>query len=59
MGRRSLDERHIRKLIRGSSSYLVTLPIQAIRDLGWKKSQKLVVELDRRGKRLIIKDWER
>lgn len=35
----------------------VTLPIEYIRKLGWREHQKLVVE--KKGKNLIIKDWEK
>ena len=42
------------KMGRGKS-YGITLPISAIRNLGWKERQKLVVT--QKGKRLIIEDW--
>jgi len=59
MARRKLNERNIRKLTKmgRGKSYGITLPISAIRDLGWKERQKLVVT--QRGKRLIIEDWKR
>jgi bifunctional DNA-binding transcriptional regulator/antitoxin component of YhaV-PrlF toxin-antitoxin module len=55
-----LGERNIRKLSRVGSgkTYTITLPIEAIRELGWQKKQKLVVEPDFENKRLVIKDWE-
>ena len=59
MARRRINERNIRKLAKSKTSYLVTLPIEAVRDLGWKKSQKLIVEADKRRGRIIIKDWEK
>ncbi|HED06008.1 MAG TPA: hypothetical protein ENI61_04925 [Ignavibacteria bacterium] len=59
MARRKINERNIRKLAKSKTSYLVTLPIEAVRDLGWKKFQKLVVEVDKRRKRIIIKDWKK
>ena len=59
MARRKINERNIRKLAKSKTSYLVTLPIEAIRDLGWKKSQKLVVEFDKRRNRIIVKDWKK
>ncbi|HEC30654.1 MAG TPA: AbrB/MazE/SpoVT family DNA-binding domain-containing protein [Candidatus Yonathbacteria bacterium] len=59
MARKKLEERNIRKLTKtGGNTYYVTLPIEAIRSLGWKKSQKLVVEVDERRERIVIKDWE-
>lgn len=60
MARRKLEDRNIRKLAKGKSgSYSITLPIEAIRDLDWQKSQKLVVEIDKRHSRLVIKDWKK
>ncbi|MCK4540376.1 hypothetical protein KAU09_04445 [Candidatus Parcubacteria bacterium] len=54
-------KRNIRKLAKvgGGSTYAITLPIDGVRELGWQEKQKLVVELDKRRKRFIIKDWER
>ena len=57
MGRRRLEERNIRKLGKGATSYFVTIPIEMIRDLGWKKFQKLVIEVDHRHHKLVIRDW--
>ncbi len=60
MSRKKLEERNIRKLTKtGGTTYYVTLPIEAIRDLGWRKSQKLIVEVDERRERIIIKDWKK
>ena len=57
MARRKLEDRNIRKLSKGTSSYYITLPIEQLRKLGWRKSQKLVVEVDKRRERIVIKDW--
>jgi len=60
MARRKLEDRNIRKLAKGANgSYHLTLPIEAIRSLGWRKSQKLIVEVDeqQQQERVIIKDW--
>ena len=59
MARRKLGERHIRKLTKGTTSYSITVPIEAIRGFRWRKSQKLVVEIDFRRKRLVVKDWKK
>jgi hypothetical protein len=50
----------IRKLFKtgGDSTYGVTLPIGTIREFGWQDGQKLQVEVDKKNKRFIIKDWE-
>ncbi len=58
MSRKKLEERNIRKLTKtGGTTYYVTLPIESIRELGWQKSQKLIVEVDKRRDRIVIKDW--
>lgn len=59
MGRRKINERNIRKLGKGATSYHVTVPIEAVRDLGWQKGQKLVVDVDMRHSELVIRDWEK
>ncbi|PIT90961.1 hypothetical protein COU17_03345 [Candidatus Kaiserbacteria bacterium CG10_big_fil_rev_8_21_14_0_10_49_17] len=59
MARRKINERNIRKLGKGATSYYVTVPIEVVRDLDWQKGQKLVVEVDARHKELIIRDWEK
>ncbi len=60
MSRRELDKRNIRKITKsGGDSYSVTLPIEAIRNLNWRQGQKVVVEVDKKRKRLIIKDWKK
>jgi hypothetical protein len=47
----------VRKLTRvGASSYYVTIPLDYIRELKWREHQKVVVK--KRGKKLIIEDWE-
>jgi len=54
-------DKNIRKLAKvgGGATYSVTLPIDAIREFGWQEKQKVVVEVDLKNKRLIIKDWEK
>lgn len=58
MARRILNERDIRKLTRtgGGKSISVTLPIEFVRELGWKDRQKVTVK--KVGKKLIIEDWK-
>lgn len=59
MPRRKLEDKNIRKLGRMGSgkSAFVTLPIDWIRDLGWKSKQKL--KLSKKGSKIIIEDWEK
>ena len=58
MSRRTIENRNIRKLARvGSSSLGVTLPIEIVRALKWKKFQKVVIK--KSGKKIIIEDWKK
>jgi hypothetical protein len=58
MARRKIGEQNTRSLGKvGNGSYMLTLPIAHIRELRWQDNQKVVVELDKKGKRLIIRDW--
>jgi len=51
-----MSERNVRKLMKtGNGSILVTLPIEYIRDLGWREKQNVVVKRVKGG--LLIKDW--
>jgi antitoxin component of MazEF toxin-antitoxin module len=55
--RRKLKEKNIRKITKvGGTSYAVTLPIEFVKELGWRERQKVVVK--KVGKRLIVSDWE-
>ena len=57
MPRQKLHQRNIRKLTKlGGRSIGLTLPIDIIRELGWRERQKVVVT--KRGKTLTIKDWK-
>lgn len=56
MPRRRLENRNIRQITQsGSGSYAVTIPIEIIRELGWRERQKVVVK--RRGRGILIVDW--
>lgn len=59
MARNELGEEHIRKLQttgEDGQSYMVTLPKELVKKLGWREHQKLTVHAY--GKELIIKDWQ-
>lgn len=60
MARRSINKRNIRKLgtIGNASqpSYYVTLPIEFIRGLGWKSTQRLNIR--KHGSKLVIEDFD-
>jgi phosphate uptake regulator len=58
MARQTLENKNVRKITKsGGKSYSLTLPISFIRELGWQKKQKVVVEMDKKKKVLVIKDW--
>ncbi|HUS86373.1 MAG TPA: AbrB/MazE/SpoVT family DNA-binding domain-containing protein [Bacteroidales bacterium] len=59
MTRRKHNEEHIRTLTKtaGGASYMITIPIRYISQLGWKARQKLEVHLD--GEQIVIKDWKK
>jgi hypothetical protein len=59
MARRPLHKSTIRNLTRtgGGKSISVTLPIEFVRELGWKDRQKVIVQ--KKGRELIIKDWKK
>ena len=56
MTRRKSSEEHIRKITKSGNSYALTLPINIVRELGWREKQKVVVK--KRGEGILIKDWE-
>ena len=57
MGLRKSASAPVRKITKvGGSSYAITIPMDFIKDLGWRERQKVVVKQE--GKRLIIEDWE-
>ncbi len=58
MGVRKVGFESVRKLNKiGGNSYFVTLPISYIRELKWREKQKVVIK--KKGKKLIIEDWEK
>ncbi len=56
MARRKLEDKNIRKIMRNGDSYAVTIPIEIVRELGWKEKQKVVVK--KRGEGVSIVDWK-
>jgi hypothetical protein len=57
MGRRKIEDHYIRNLQKtaAGSTYIVSLPIDVVRDLGWQAKQKLDVR--KFGDGILIKDW--
>ncbi|KKP79792.1 MAG: hypothetical protein A2271_02320 [Candidatus Moranbacteria bacterium RIFOXYA12_FULL_35_19] len=57
MANKKSTERDIRKLTKvGKKSIAVTLPIEIVRELGWKDKQKVIVKRVAGG--IMIKDWK-
>jgi len=57
MGNVKIGDENVRKIsVVGNGSYYVTIPVGYIRELGWRERQKVTVT--KRGKKLIIEDWE-
>ena len=58
MARRKLEDKNIRKLTKtGNGSVTITLPIEIVRELKWRKKQKVVVR--KSGSKIIIEDWKK
>jgi antitoxin component of MazEF toxin-antitoxin module len=57
MGRKSLADRFKRTLTQvGGKSLSVTLPIEYLEELGWKKGQELKLKLNKRNRRIVIEE---
>jgi len=56
MSRRNTYDKNTRKLTKLGDSYALTLPIDIVRELGWRENQKVIVK--KRGKGMVIVDWE-
>ena len=58
MANKKSSEKDIRKLTKsGNGSIGLTLPIEVVRELGWKEKQKVVVKRVRGG--VLVKDWKK
>ncbi|PIS21936.1 hypothetical protein COY33_00710 [candidate division WWE3 bacterium CG_4_10_14_0_2_um_filter_42_7] len=59
MSDRRHEDRNIRKITKiGGTSYGVTLPIEVIREFGWKEKQKVTLEINSKKKLITIRDWK-
>lgn len=56
MPRRKIEDRNIRKIYKHDESYAVSLPIEIIRELGWKDNQKVTAK--KYGEGILIMDWK-
>jgi antitoxin component of MazEF toxin-antitoxin module len=57
MARRKLGTEHIRNIQKSHGTYLVSIPIEVMRQLGWHERQRVVVELSGKTK-LTISDYK-
>lgn len=58
MARRKIEDQGIRKLTKiGRASVGLTLPIELVRELGWREKQKVVVKKIKGG--VEIRDWRK
>lgn len=58
MAVRKREDSNIRKLARiGKQSIGLTLPIEIVRELGWREKQRVAVKRVRGG--VLIKDWKK
>lgn len=58
MAVRKSTEKNVRKLAKiGKQSVGLTLPIEMLRELGWKERQRVVVKKVRGG--VLVKDWKK
>jgi len=58
MAMKKLVDKSIRKLTRaGKTSLSVTIPVEIIKDLGWKEKQKVKVKRIHGG--VEIRDWKK
>ncbi len=56
-----LPFKKVRKLYKTGrkSSYGITLPKEVIETFGWREKQKVVIEINFKKKRLLIRDWKK
>jgi len=57
MTRRKSEDKNIRKILKNGDSYAVTIPVEIMNQLYWKKRQKVVVKKIRGG--FSVKDWKK
>lgn len=55
MARRKIGKENIRNIQKSNGSYLVSIPIELMRTLGWQTRQRVIIT--RSGKKLIITDY--
>lgn len=57
MGRRKIGDEKVRSIQKSNGSYLVSIPIELMRQLGWREHQRITIT--RYGKnKLIVEDYK-
>ena len=55
---KAIVDKNVRKLTKlGGKSIGLTLPIELVRELGWKEKQRVIVKRTHGG--IIIRDWKK
>ena len=57
MSKQKVNQEQIRKIQKSNGSYLISLPMGAMRELGWREGQKIVVQ--KRDEGFIIINWKK
>ncbi|MEK7569625.1 MAG: AbrB/MazE/SpoVT family DNA-binding domain-containing protein [Patescibacteria group bacterium] len=57
MANKRFNQRSNRKITKLGTSYVVSIPIEILKKLGWQEKQKVVVKKIRGG--VTIKDWKK
>jgi antitoxin component of MazEF toxin-antitoxin module len=57
MADKKYSQRNIRKITKNGTSRSVSIPVEFLKELGWKEKQKVVVS--QKVKTLVIKDWKK
>ena len=56
MTRRKIGNKNIRKIFKNGSSYAITIPLEIVKELKWRKSQKVVIKKTKQG--FLVNDWK-
>ena len=54
---RKIEDSEIRKIFKHGDSRAITLPVEVLRELGWRDNQKVVAK--KYGDGILIRDWEK
>ncbi|MDP2788751.1 MAG: AbrB/MazE/SpoVT family DNA-binding domain-containing protein [bacterium] len=57
MANKKFSQRNTRKIIKVGSSFVVSIPVEILKKLGWKEKQKVVVKKIHGG--VTIRDWKK